>query len=234
MAVSEETGMARPMTTIHVVRHGEVDNPTGELYGRQDGFHLTALGREMAKKVAEYFIESSSDIRLIMSSPLERAQETAQPTAQYFELPIVSDQRLIEAGNKFEGINVNKNRLILAHPRFWPWYTNPFEPSWGEPYTHIAQRMVSALAYARQRAEGGQAVIVSHQLPIWTLRNFLNRAPLAHDPRKRECSLCSITSVHFLGSQLMSISYHEPARDLLIQARDITPGTSSAAENTGN
>lgn len=219
------------LTTVHLVRHGEVDNPSGELYGRQKGFHLTKLGAQMALKVAEHF--EGHDIRAIFSSPLERAQETAAPTAESFGLEIITDEDLIEAGNKFEGINVNKNRLILAHPKFWPWYINPFTPSWGEPYTHIVERLSRSVRRALHAAEGGEAVLVSHQLPIWTMRSFVEGRSLAHDPRRRECALCSVTSLNFIGKQLVSVEYAEPAAELLTQAVDVTPGASGVAINSG-
>lgn len=219
------------ITKIHVVRHGEVDNPTGVLYGRQPGFHLTALGREMAECVADYF--DGHDIRRVVSSPLERAIETATPTAGRHGLEVRTDARIIEADNKFEGINVNRNRLILAHPRYWSWYTNPFRPSWGEPYAEIAERFSAAIRDILSEVDDGEVVMVSHQLPIWILRSFIDRRRLAHDPRRRECSLCSVTTLTFSDKQLIAHDYAEPARELLAQAKDVTPGTSIAAENAG-
>ncbi|QRV02442.1 histidine phosphatase family protein [Arcanobacterium phocisimile] len=214
------------ITTVHLVRHGEVDNPEGVLYGRRPGYHLTELGHTMAKKVAQAF--AGHDIRTVITSPLERAIETGTPTAEAFGLAITTDERVIEADNKFEGIDVNSNRWQLAHPRFWSWYSNPLEPSWGEPYTDIVKRMSAAISDAITVASGGEAVIVSHQLPIWTMRRFIERLPLAHDPRRRECSLASVTSLTFVGRQLISLDYWEPAADILAQAADMVPGTSQA------
>ncbi|MBE6483431.1 MAG: histidine phosphatase family protein [Actinomycetaceae bacterium] len=219
------------LTVVHMVRHAEVDNPTGVLYGRREGYHLTSLGRNMAGELAGYF--AGRDVRAIISSPLERAYETAEPTAKQLGLPILSDERLIEAGNRFEGVNVNRNRMILAHPRYWSWYRNPFTPSWGEPYTDIVDRFSGAIRHALTLAEGGEAILVSHQLPIWTMRSFVERRSLAHDPRRRECALCSVTSLSFVGRQLISVGYVEPVAALLSQARDVTPGVSVAATNTG-
>ena len=223
--------MGDELTVVHFVRHGEVDNPTGQLYGRQEGFHLTDLGRAMADRVAERF--DGRDVRLVVSSPLERAQETALPTARRRGLPVVLDADLIEAGNKFEGVNVNRNRLVLAHPRYWPWYANPFKPSLGEPYADIVERMSSAVRRALDLAHGGEAVLVSHQLPIWTMRSFVEGRSLAHDPRRRQCALCSVTSLSFIGRQLIGVGYDEPAADLLARAKDVTPGESRAAVHTG-
>ncbi|MDP9806671.1 broad specificity phosphatase PhoE [Trueperella bonasi] len=214
------------MTIVHLVRHGEVHNPEAVLYGRMPGYHLSQLGYRMADGLGEAF--QDRDVRYVMSSPLERAVETATPTARAFDLEIVKDPRLIEADNKFEGVPVNQNRWILAHPRYWPWYVNPLEPSWGEPYTEIIERMSGAIAHAIDHARGGEAVLFSHQLTIWTMRRFVERKPLAHDPRKRECSLASVTSLTFADKQLLALDYWEPVGCLLDEAADMVPGTSSA------
>lgn len=219
------------LTTIHLVRHGEVDNPTGILYGRRPGFRLTPLGRAMGEEVGRAFAER--DIRYVAASPLQRAQETAEPTVAATGLPMEIDDRLIEADNKFEGIAVNKNRAVLAHPRYYSWYSNPLRPSWGEPYTEIVRRMSGAIVEALDRARGGEAALFSHQLPIWTMRRFVERKPLAHDPRRRQCALASVTSLTFADSQLLAIDYWEPAGELLGTAADMVPGTSAAAEAKG-
>lgn len=216
------------ITTVHLVRHGEVHNPEAVLYGRRPGYHLSELGREMADKLALAFV--GHDVRAVIASPLERAVETATPTAELFDLAVETDRRLIEADNKFEGVAVNKNRWILAHPRYWSWYVNPFEPSWGEPYPEVIERMSQAIARGIDEARGGEVVLVSHQLPIWTMRRFVERKTIASDPRKRECSLCSVTSLTFAGKQLLSLDYWEPVGHLLRGAADMVPGTSEATE----
>lgn len=218
------------ITTVHLVRHGEVHNPEAVLYGRRPGYHLSDLGYRMADGLGEAF--SEHDVRYVMSSPLERAVETATPTAEAFGLEIVKDARLIEADNKFEGVPVNKNRWILAHPRYWSWYANPLEPSWGEPYDEIIERMSQAVAHAIDHARGGEAVLFSHQLTIWSMRRFVERKPIAHDPRRRECSLASVTSLTFADKQLLALDYWEPVGYLLDEASDMVPGTSSAEAHT--
>jgi broad specificity phosphatase PhoE len=194
-------------TVVHVLRHGEVENPTGVLYGRLPGFHLSDLGRQMASAVADSLADR--DITYIVSSPLERAQETAQPIADRFGLPIATDPDLIEGGNWFEGRQVK-----LSDPRAWLRVVNPFRPSWGEPYKHIAVRMRRALKAAKHKAEGHEALAVSHQLPIWILRESVLGHRLWHDPRRRECALASVTSFRFEGDRFVGIDYTEPAKFL--------------------
>ena len=90
-----------PDTVVHLLRHGEVHNPEGVLYGRRDGYHLSDLGRQMADRVADALADR--DITHVRSSPLERAQETAAPMAAAHGLEIVTDERVIESTNVFEG-----------------------------------------------------------------------------------------------------------------------------------
>lgn len=201
-------------TVVHLLRHGEVHNPTGVLYGRLPGYHLSELGREMAQTVAAHL--APNDITHVVASPLERAQQTAKPIAESHDLPVEADERLIESANDFEGRAFRKAALL--DPRHWPKVVNITKPSWGEAYEAIAARMLAAVGDARSAAYGHEAVLVSHQLPIWTARNKLEGRRLWHDPRKRECSLASLTSLHYVDDELESIAYSEPARALLARA----------------
>ena len=198
---------------MHVLRHGEVYNPGKVLYGRLPDFHLSELGQQMAKAAAETL--AARDITYVVASPLERAQETAAPFAAEFKLETASDIRLIESANYFEGKRVSVGDGALSNPRHWWVLRDPITPSWGEPYLQIAQRMFAALQAARVAAEGHEAVCVSHQLPIWTLRRYLEKKRLWHDPRRRQCGLASLTSFHFDGETLAGIGYREPAAHLV-------------------
>ena len=203
-------------TVVHLLRHGEVHNPTGVLYGRLPDYHLSDLGREMAEAVGSHLADH--DVTLVVASALDRAQETAAPIAAAHGLAITTDDRVIEAANYFEGKTFGVGDGSLRYPRHWPKLINPFKPSWGEPYEQIAARMLAAIAAARQAARGHEAVIVSHQLPVWTVRAKLEGRRLWHDPRKRECALASLTSLVFFGDELESITYSQPAAALLPRA----------------
>ena len=200
-------------TVVHLLRHGEVHNPTGVLYGRLPDFHLSELGREMAQMVGAHLADH--DVTTVVASSLVRAQETAAPIASAHGVSITTDDRVIEAGNYFEGKTFGVGDGSLRFPKHWPKLINPFRPSWGEPYEEIAARMLAAIADARGTARGHEAVIVSHQLPVWTARSTFEGRRLWHDPRKRECSLASLTSLTFLDEELESIAYSEPAAALL-------------------
>ena len=204
-------------TVVHLVRHGEVHNPDGILYGRRPGYHLPALGPRMAERVAGAL--AGRDVVHLVSSPLERAQETAAPIADELGLVPALDERVLESTNVFEGETFGAGKGALLRPGSWKHLWNPFKPSWGEPYVEIVDRMTAAVEAARAAAEGHEAVIVSHQLPIWVTRLHLEQRSFLHDPRKRQCTLCSVTSLHYTDDRLGQIVYSEPAGDL-IPARD--------------
>lgn len=206
---------------VHLMRHGEVANPGKVLYGRLPGFQLSELGVAMADLVARHL--AGRDIAYVVASPLERAQQTARPIAERHGRSVATDPGLIEAGNIFEGKTVGVGEGILAHPEYWPKLVNPLRPSWGEPYRQIAARMMAAIDAALQNARGHEAVAVSHQLPVWTARQYLEGHHLWHDPRRRQCALASLTSLTYRGDELESVTYSEPAAALLPQASK-TPG----------
>ena len=200
-------------TIVHLLRHGEVHNPEGVLYGRREGYHLSDLGKKMAERVAD--VIGDRDIVHMRTSPLERAQETAAALAAARDLTPVLDPRVIESSNVFEGKRFGHGDNALRKPSSWIRLWNPWKPSWGEPYKEVVARMLAAVYDARDAARGHEAVIVSHQLPIWITRLSLEHRSFLHDPRKRQCTLCSVTSLQVAGDRLITISYSEPAGDLI-------------------
>ena len=201
-------------TTVHVARHGEVENPEKILYGRQPGWRLSNRGQQMAETLGEW--SKSINLGALHVSPLQRAQETAAPIARAHGIEITTDERLIEAANVFEGKSFELGSGVLKHPSSWRHLYNPWKPSWGEPYEEQINRMLAAIFAARKAANGKDAIVVSHQLPIWILRSAIEGRSLLHDPRKRICTLASVTSVHFDDEGVVSgLSYSEPAGHLL-------------------
>ncbi|GLW08866.1 phosphoglycerate mutase [Microtetraspora sp. NBRC 13810] len=196
-------------TVVHLLRHGEVHNPQGILYGRLPGYHLSETGRLMAETVAKAIADR--DVTVLASSPLERARETAAPLAEALGVEAAVDERLLEALNIFQGHPVAQGDGLFRRPGSYRHLWNPFRPSWGEPYTAIVRRMRDAIDGARRSARGHEAVLVSHQLPIWTIRMAAEGRRLWHDPRRRQCGLASLTTFTFDGDRLTSVGYSEPA-----------------------
>jgi len=198
-----------PAERIHLVRHGEVHNPAGVLYGRLDGFPLSERGRRMADASARW-LASNASVSRVVSSPLIRARESAQPIAEAFGTDVTIRDGLIEASSKLEGGRFQMNLGILAKPAAWRYLVNPLRPSWGEPFVDVARRMMSELEVARESVDGGDVVLVSHQLPIWMVHRRLRGKPLFHDPRARRCALSSITTVGW-DDGFVELGYVEPA-----------------------
>lgn len=207
-----------PANLIHLVRHGEVHNPQGVLYGRIPGYHLSELGHKMAEVAAESL--EGHPITALYASPLQRAQESAQPWSDRFGLDIVTEDRIIEPTNKFEGKTFEFGPQVLLRPQSWPWVVNPWLPSWGEPFASVADRMLAAIEDAWSNADGGEVVMVSHQMPIVMVQRYVSGRRLPHDPRKRRCSLSSITTLERRDDVFVEVGYSEPAADLLSQAAD--------------
>lgn len=203
--------------TVHLVRHGEVENPKKILYGRQPGWGLSARGKEMAQTIAHW--STKLELGALHASPLQRAQETAAPIAALHKIKITTDEKLIEASNIFEGKPFGVGDGVLRYPSQWRYLLNPWKPSWGEPYVDQINRMLAALFQAEaaaKKAGAKDAICISHQLPIWIVRSAIEGRRLIHDPRKRECSLASLTSIHFDGAGMIEgVSYSEPAAHLL-------------------
>ena len=205
-------------TVVHLVRHGEVFNPKKILYGQLSGWHLSKRGITMADAVAAEFADH--DITHLVCSPLQRAQETIAPLSRALDLPVQTDEAIIEAGNELQGHRIRGWRSELWKPTMWPLLRNPLTPSWGEPYTEIRDRMMAAVARAQQAAAGHEAVMVSHQLPIVMMQRHLAGKSLAHNPAFRQCELASCTSLIFEQGpadavpELVEVVYSEPAAGL--------------------
>lgn len=197
-----------PAERLHLVRHGEVHNPDRILYGRLPHYRLSEDGRRMARAAAEYVDELDRPVTSLRCSPLQRTKESAEPFTEIFGLDPVPDERVIEPTNVFEGTRMSRS---LRDPRNWWHLRNPSVPTWGEPYLSIADRMEDAMNSAWDEADGGDAVIVSHQAPIWITHLHVAGLRLRHDPRTRRCALSSVTSFERVGDVWREVGYAEPA-----------------------
>ena len=197
-------------TIVHLIRHGEVHNPGRILYGTIPGYHLSSRGRSQAARVARSF--EDHDVTYLGASPLQRAQETSEPFAEVTGLEVDTVEGIVEAGNRFEGLRTKGWRSQLWNPVRWPLMVNPLEPSWGEAYVDIAERMMDAVHATRRRAEGHEAILVSHQLPIVMVQRHVMGLPLAH--ASRQCELASVTSLVFDGAEIPDMFYTTRAKDI--------------------
>ena len=201
-----------PADRLHLVRHGEVHNPGGVLYGRLPHFHLSERGVEMAKTAADAIKAFNRPISKLVCSPLLRTQQSAEPIAENLGLDAITDQRLIEPYNVFEGRKLSA-RHVAVRPHLYLHLRNPNTPSWGESYESIVARMIEAMDDLAGEVESGDVVLVTHQLPIWMVHQKVSGAKLAHNPKKRRCGLSSITSFEKRDGVWVEVDYLDPAAD---------------------
>ena len=194
-------------TTVHLVRHGKVENPKGVIYGRLPGYHLSELGRRQAKAAADRLADR--DLKVVWASPLERAQETAGIIAEPHGVKVVTDERLIESGTTLEGSG-RRIRDLLISPRTWWSLRNPLTPSWGESFGEIKERMLEAVRDAMATAEGAEVAVVSHQTPVLVARLGLARRRVPPWLAFTRCETGSVTTLVVDGDMLVSASYFAP------------------------
>lgn len=162
----------------------------------------------MARQAADHLRGLDRPVTGLVCSPLQRTRESAEPMTDVFTLSPVIDERVIEPTNVFEG---SQMRRALRNPVNWRYLARPSRPSWGEPYAAIVARMLDAMTDAWTQVDGGDVVIVSHQLPIWATHLALAGEPARHDPRKRRCALSSVTSFEGGPDAWSEVGYAEPA-----------------------
>lgn len=194
--------------TIHLVRHGEVENPKGIIYGRLPGYDLSERGRRQAQAAAERLRDA--DLGVLWASPLERAQETAQAIAEPHDIEVTIDDRLLESLNWFEGVG-RTLWAIVGNPRHWWRLRNPFKPSWGESFQEIQDRVVPAVHEALAAAAGREVVIVSHQTPLLIARHALARRRVPPWLGFTPCETGSVTTLVLDEGRVREASYFAPA-----------------------
>lgn len=195
-------------TKIHLVRHGEVENPKGVIYGRLPGYHLSERGKKQAEQSAERLRDN--DVGLVWASPLERAQETAAALAAPHGIDVHTDDRLVESDSTLEGLSRDLLHFFRS-PKQWWHFRNPMRPSWGESFGSIRSRMLEAINDARGQANGREIVLVSHQTPVLVARLTLTRRRTPPWLGLTPCETGSITTLELEeDGRVASAAYFAP------------------------
>ena len=150
--------MARRLT---LVRHGQTERSMKSVYSGRLDVSLTDTGREQAAQAAQQLTGAGVDA--VISSPLERARDTAQVIADATGAELRVDERLTEVDyGPFEGLD-REGALERFGDVFQAWRDDPFgSPVPGmEPLDDALARARSATADALDAHE--HPVIVGHQ-----------------------------------------------------------------------
>ncbi|MGH2827299.1 MAG: histidine phosphatase family protein [Actinomycetota bacterium] len=190
--------------TVHLVRHGEVENPKGIIYGRLPGYNLSERGQRQAEAAGRHLRDAR--VQAVWASPLERAQETAQAIAAHHAVEITTDERLIESDSTLEGVGRTLWRVFRNPVRWWQ-FRNPITPSWGEPFSEIRARMLEAIVEALELTRSGELVIVSHQTPVMAARLALARRRRPPWLDRLPCETGSVTTLVLDEGKVLSANY---------------------------
>ncbi len=204
-----------PANRVHLIRHGEVHNPDGVIYGRLPHFALSEAGHQMAAAAAADLKDRKVKLAALYASPLLRTRESAEHVQELYGFEPQIDDRLIEPYNIFQGKKPSAKTIALR-PHLAFHLRNPLTPSWGEPYVAIVARMMDAINDISKAVDGTDVAIVTHQLPIWMVHRHLEGARLQHNPSKRRCALSSITTIERTSDgNWVEIDYRNPASSII-------------------
>lgn len=163
------TGAIGAPTRLLLLRHGQTELSTQRRYSGRGNPALTEVGREQADAAARYLAERGG-ISAVVTSPLQRAYDTAAAAAKALGLDVTVDDDLIETDfGAWEGLTFAEaaERDPDVHRR-WLRDTSVTPPD-GESFDAVAHRV----RRARNRiiAEQGAAtvLVVSHVTPIKTV-----------------------------------------------------------------
>lgn len=177
---------------VHLVRHGEVHNPDGLVYGDIPGFDLSETGRRQAAQAATYL--APHPITEVWASPLQRALRTAELVASPHLLPIRVDPDLIEwrldswTGIPWSALPVQRVGELEAYR------ADPTDlPFASESLDHLAARVSSVIIKTLGNA-AGDVVVIGHQDPLQAARLRLTGNPAAaqHQDKPGHCSVITL------------------------------------------
>ena len=128
------------------------------------------------------------------------------------QLELLTDKRLIEAGNEFRGKRIGHGDGALWKPENLKLVRNLWRPTWGESYRSIASRVQDFALEKVDEHPGEQIVVVSHESPIWSYRHMLETGHPEHNMLLRKTALASVTSITYDNEthEVLGITYADP------------------------
>ncbi len=206
------------MIRVHFVRHGAVHNPDAVVYGRLPGFPLSIEGQAQARATASHLRRLlATSPPFVLASPLTRAQDTAAIVADALDVPVRTDERLVEADSPFDGLPRR-----FAPIQYLARYFDRERTHQHEAPGDVALRMMQVTRELLLQANS-DVVMVSHQFPIQMARfgfeRRIDERPAYLVKRfpfvlfRVRCTLASVTTLTFLGSERPpKAHYWEPAQ----------------------
>jgi len=182
------------MATFLLIRHGDNDLIGKSLAGRLPNVHLNEKGQAQAQAVAAGLAEMK--ITAVYASPLERAQETAEPLARMHGLPVQILPELLEIDfGEWEGKSFSQ---LKRSPLWEVVHGAPatFRFPGGESFVEAQARVTAGLlALSEQFGKKDLIACASHSDIIRLTVAYFLKLPLDHFQRLR-IRPASLTVLH--------------------------------------
>lgn len=219
--------MSEPVrTTLHLVRHCDVHNPDGVLYGHLPGFRLSDKGVGQAHALGRWF--AGRPVRQIYSSPLQRAQQTAHVIASYLDgVPVATTPELVEARFGLHLQGVRPKDIPWRRPAWFVHMVWPGLLPGDESVADMAARVRAPLTRLLRDCAGQEGICVSHGDPI---QAFWVEAERRHPYalHRLQCAKGGVLTLGYEDDRLVSKEYRAPT-EVDMPAEDEAAGMSSHA-----
>ncbi|HEX6538002.1 MAG TPA: histidine phosphatase family protein [Candidatus Dormibacteraeota bacterium] len=201
-------GAAR--TRLYLVRHCDVQNPEGVLYGHLPSFGLSPKGVEQAHALGRFF--AATPVRAILTSPLERARQTADVIDSYLhDVPVEATDELTEARFGLYLQGVRPRDVPWRRPLWWVHMAWPGLLPIDERIGDMAARVRRPLMQLLHDHPGDGGICLSHGDPIqafWVEAD--GRPPYAL--HRLQCAKGGMLVLDYDGEALQRLEYWSPAR----------------------
>ena len=200
--------MSASTTRVLLMRHADVENPQGVIYGHLPGFGLSQLGRAQAAAVGQSLRDSG--VRRIVHSPLDRAQETAEiVTARLATpVPLIPEPELREAefGRYLQG--VPRWQVPMRRPRFFMHKLRRGRLAGDESIETLGRRVLGVVDRVAREHPGEVSLLVSHADPLqaaWIVLD--NRPQTEREMYHKQVGKAAILELDLEGDRVVSTRY---------------------------
>ncbi len=227
LSEAQQSGPAAPTppwlqdapTTLVLVRHGDTDHTRARLFSGRTGSDpaLNDEGRAQVRSTADWLAPLAAQSPVLLASPMRRTRESAEIVGARLDLPVTTDDGLVEAGfGSWEGLSYTE--VVERDPdAFTTWLGDPAHPAGGDGDSLVA--MAERMEQTRDRLlaayQGRVVVAVSHLTPIKLLAHQVLDMPLTSLFRT-EISPASVTVLAWYpdGRPVVRLLNGQPMGDL--------------------
>ena len=150
-------------TKMYLIRHGEVENPQGIIYGRFPNFGLSEKGKKEMEKTAEFLVDKKIDE--LYASPLLRAKQSAAIIRTKLGIKTIHiSDKLLEVKTAYQGRKFSELDNLQSEV-----FLKPLSPS-DETIEQLADRMLSFITEVINQHKDRHIAVVSHGDPIMALK----------------------------------------------------------------